>query len=105
MASLGVPIPLHIRQLIYQKLLLNTTADDIFMELFNNQTDYVSLDYLRKFCRGLLHDPTYVSIFTGGALHKSGRNRLIDEDENLALIDFVADNGRLYSQEIRDNYR
>ena len=31
----GVAIPLHIRQLIYQKVLLNTTAAaDIFMELF-----------------------------------------------------------------------
>lgn len=100
----GVAIPLHIRQLIYQKVLLNTTAVDIFMELFNNQTNYVSLDYLRLICSRLIHDPFYVSHFTGGELHKSGRNRIIDGDENLALIDFVAENGRLNSQGIRDNF-
>jgi hypothetical protein len=87
-------VGLHIRQLIYQKVLLNTTAVDIFMELFNNQTNYVSLDYLRLICTRLIHDPIYISHFTGGELHKSGRNRIIDEDENLALIDFVAENGR-----------
>ena len=88
-------VGLHIRQLIYQKVLLNTTAIDIFMELFNNQTNYVSLDYLRLICTRLIHDPIYISHFTGGELHKSGRNRIIDEDENLALID---------SQGIRDNF-
>ena len=71
------------------------------MELFNNQTDYVSLDILRLIYTRLIHDPIYVSNFSGGALHKSGRNRIIDEDENLALIDFVVENGRLNSQDAR----
>ena len=52
----------------------------------------------------MIHDPINVSNFAGGALHKSGRNRIIDEDENLALIDFIVENGRLNSQGIRDNF-
>lgn len=49
----GVPISLAIRQLIYQKVLLQVATVDIFMELFNNQTDFVSLDYLEKICSRL----------------------------------------------------
>ena len=57
------------------------------------------------FSSSLIHDPFYVSHFTGGELHnKSGRNGIIDGDENLALIDFVAENGRLNLQGIRDNF-
>ena len=57
MESANVPIPLAIRQLIYQKVLLQVATVDIFMELFNNQTDFVSLDYLEKICSRLKNDP------------------------------------------------
>jgi len=58
----------------------------------------------KRFAVVLKNDPDFVSIFNGGPRHKSGRTRKINSDENEFFIDFVAENGHLTSQGLRDNF-
>ena len=46
----------------------------------------MSLDYVRPEESHYPRSYFLLMIFRGGALHKSERNRIVDEDENLALI-------------------
>jgi hypothetical protein len=86
----GIYITKEIRELIiFHVQILNHSAEDIYMQVFQRDPTKISIKYLRKLCYIFKVSLNMGMWYQNGPFPRMGRSQMIDNDERLCLLNIT----------------